>query len=171
MIRVIAVLKSIQSKHFYLQFIINYADGLLKYRTMRPFLIFLIFSILIGRENHTEIQKRTFEKYYSNKPNVCYFFKTADSYFFVYFLKLLVFFGHLYVSCWQGTLNWTQGLIWKFWLSIQFIYKTEEQATCLYFSLSIVKTSRTSLKSLQNFANSSRLYVYLCNWNLVGHWL
>ena len=45
----------------------------------------------MGRENHTEIRKRTFEKYYSNKPNVCYFFKTADSYFFVFFLKLLVF--------------------------------------------------------------------------------
>ena len=45
----------------------------------------------MGRENHAEIHKRTFEKYYSNKPNVCYFFKTVDSYFFVFFLKLLVF--------------------------------------------------------------------------------
>ena len=72
-------LVSIQNKHFYLQLIINLADGLLKYRKMRLFLIFLIFSILVGRENHTEIHKRTFKKYYSNKPNVCYFFKTVDS--------------------------------------------------------------------------------------------
>ena len=45
------------------QLIINLADGLLKYRTMRLFLIFLIFSILMGRENHTEIHKRTFENH------------------------------------------------------------------------------------------------------------
>ena len=64
------------------------------------FLIFLIFSIFKGRENHTEIHKRTFERYYSNKPNVCYYFKTVHSYFFVFFLKLLVFrsFVHLMLS-------------------------------------------------------------------------
>ena len=45
MIRTI-FLVSIQNKHFYLQLIINLADGLLKYRTMRLFLIFLNFSIL-----------------------------------------------------------------------------------------------------------------------------
>ena len=45
----------------------------------------------MGRENHTEIHKRTTEKYYSNKPNVCYFLKTVDSYFFVFLLKLLAF--------------------------------------------------------------------------------
>ena len=90
------VFVSIQNKHFYLQLFINLADGLLKYRTLRLFLIFLMFSILIGRGNHSEIHKRTFEKYYSNKPNVCYFFKTVDSYVFVFFLKLLVF-VHLYV--------------------------------------------------------------------------
>ena len=67
------------------------ADFLLKYRTMRLFLILLIFSILMRRENHTEIHKRTFEKYYSNQANVCYFFKTVDSYIFVFFLKLSVF--------------------------------------------------------------------------------
>ena len=60
-------LVSIQNKHFYLQLIINLADGLLKYRTMRLFLIFLIFSIFMGRENRTEIHRRTFEKKYSNK--------------------------------------------------------------------------------------------------------
>ena len=87
-------LVSIQNKHFYLQLIINLADGLLKYRTMRLFLIFLIFSILMGRENHTEIHKRTFEKYYSNKPNVYYFFRTVDSYFFVSFLKLFTCTSH-----------------------------------------------------------------------------
>ena len=64
-------LVSIQNKRFNLQLIINLADGLLKYRTMRLFLIFCVFSILKGRKNHTEIHKRTFEKYYSNKPNVC----------------------------------------------------------------------------------------------------
>ena len=58
---------------------------------MRLLSIFLIFSILMGRKNHTEIHKRIFEKYYSNKPNVCYFLKTIDSYFFDFFLKLLVF--------------------------------------------------------------------------------
>ena len=51
------------------------ADFLLKYRTMRLFLILLIFSILMRRENHIEIDKRTFEKYYSNQPNVCFFLK------------------------------------------------------------------------------------------------
>ena len=66
---------SIQNNHFYLQLIINLDDELLNYRTMRLFLMFLIFSILMGRENHTEIQMRTFEKFYSNKPNVCYFLK------------------------------------------------------------------------------------------------
>ena len=45
----------------------------------------------MGRENHTEIHKQTFEKNYSNKPNVCYFFEKFDSYSFVFFLKLLVF--------------------------------------------------------------------------------
>ena len=45
----------------------------------------------MGRENHTEIHKRTFEKYYSNKPNIYYFIKTVDSYIFVFFLILLVF--------------------------------------------------------------------------------
>ena len=45
----------------------------------------------MGREKHTEIHKRTFEKYYSNKPIVCYFLKTVDSYFYAFFLKLLVF--------------------------------------------------------------------------------
>ena len=58
---------------------------------MRLFLIFLIFSILMGRDNHTEIHKRTYEKKYSNKPNVCFFFKTVLSYIFVFFLKLLLF--------------------------------------------------------------------------------
>ena len=86
-------LVSIQNKHFYLQLIINLADSLLKNRTVRLFLIFLVFSMLKGRENHTEIHKRIFEKYYSNKPNVCYFFKTVNSYFFVFFLKLLVFYS------------------------------------------------------------------------------
>ena len=43
------------------------------------------------RENCTEIHMRTFEKYYSNRLNVCYFFETVDSYFFVFFLKLIVF--------------------------------------------------------------------------------
>ena len=45
----------------------------------------------MGRENHTEIHKRTFEKSYSNKSNVCYFFKTVDSYVFIFFLNLLIF--------------------------------------------------------------------------------
>ena len=45
----------------------------------------------MGKENHTEIHKRTIEKYYSNKPDACYFFKSVDSYFFGFFLKLLVF--------------------------------------------------------------------------------
>ena len=64
-------LVSFQNKHFYLQLIIKLADGLLKYRTMQLFLIFLNFSILMGREDHIEIHKRTFEKYYSITPNVC----------------------------------------------------------------------------------------------------
>ena len=66
----------IQNKHFYLQLIIFLASGLVKYRTMRLFLIFLVFSILMGRENQTEIHKRTFEMYYSNKikKNWCLFF-------------------------------------------------------------------------------------------------
>ena len=45
----------------------------------------------MGRENHTAIRKRTIEKFFSNKPNICYFFKAVDLYFFVFFLKLLVF--------------------------------------------------------------------------------
>ena len=81
----------IQNKHIYLQLIINLADGLLKYRKMLLFLTFFIFSILMGRRNHSEFHKQTFETYYCNKPNFCYFFKTVDSYNFVFFLKLLVF--------------------------------------------------------------------------------
>ena len=45
----------------------------------------------MGRQNHTEIHKRAFKKYYSNKPNICYFNKTVDSYIFAFFLILLVF--------------------------------------------------------------------------------
>ena len=54
---------------------------------MRLFLIFLIFSIPMGRENHTEIHKHTFEKYYCNNHNVCYFLKTVESYFFCFLPK------------------------------------------------------------------------------------
>ena len=51
-------LVSIQKKHFYLQLIISLADGLLKYRTMQLFLLFLIFfifSLLMRRDSHTEL--------------------------------------------------------------------------------------------------------------------
>ena len=74
----------IQNKHFYLQLIIKLADGLLKYRTMRLFLIFL-FSVYL-RENITlKFISAHLKSYYPNKPNVCYFFlKTVDSYLFVF---------------------------------------------------------------------------------------
>ena len=48
---------------FNLHLIINLAYASLKYRKMQVFLIFLIFNMLVRKENHTEIQKRTFEEY------------------------------------------------------------------------------------------------------------
>ena len=49
-------------------------------------------NLFMGRENHAEIHRRKFEKFYSDKPNVCYFFETVDSFIFGFFLKTVIFF-------------------------------------------------------------------------------
>ena len=131
-------LVSIQNKHFSLQLIINLADGFSKYRTMRLFLIFLIFRILMGRESNTEIHERTFEKCYSNKPNVCYFLKTLDSYFFVFFLKLLVF-SSLVRLMLSGDIELNPGPHLENLIEYSSYLKNRGTTTRLYFSLLFVK--------------------------------